>query len=132
MKRFTAGIIEKNGKILITQRTREDKLSLKWEFPGGKIEKGETPEECLVREIKEELNLDIQITGYFMNSNYRYETGEIELICYFAKITGGELRLNVHAAAEWIERDRLREFDFAPADIPIWKCYIKVVCPPHN
>jgi 8-oxo-dGTP diphosphatase len=62
-----------------------------------------------------------------MNSSYRYETGEIELICYFAKITGGELRLNVHAAAEWIERDRLREFDFAPADIPIWKCYIKVV-----
>ena len=66
-----------------------------------------------MREIKEELNLDIQITGHFMNSSYRYETGEIELICYFAKITGGELRLNVHAAAEWIERDRLREFDFA-------------------
>ena len=74
-----------------------------------------------MREIKEELNLDIRITGYFMNSNYKYETGEIELLCYFAEITGGELRLNFHAAAKWAEREKLRDFDFAPADIPICK-----------
>ena len=123
MKRVTAAIIEKNGKILVTQRPGSDKLGLKWEFPGGKIEQGETPEQCLVREIKEELNLDIKITGHFMNSTYKYETGEIELICYFAKITGGEVKLNFHEAAKWIEKSQLKEFDFAPADIPVWKCY---------
>ncbi|MCF8010751.1 MAG: (deoxy)nucleoside triphosphate pyrophosphohydrolase [Clostridiales bacterium] len=123
MKKVTAAIIEKNGKILITQRPRTDKLSLKWEFPGGKVESGETPEECLVREIKEELNLDIKITGHFMNSNYKYESGEIELICYFAEITGGEITLNFHETAKWIERGNLKDFDFAPADIPVWRCY---------
>lgn len=122
MKRVTAAIIEKDGQILITQRSREDKLSLKWEFPGGKIEVNETPEECLVREIKEEINIDIQIIGHFMNNIYRYATGEIELLCYFAEITGGELQLNVHEAAEWVAKDRLREFDFAPADIAVVKC----------
>ncbi|MTI83268.1 MAG: (deoxy)nucleoside triphosphate pyrophosphohydrolase [Firmicutes bacterium] len=119
MKRVTAAIIEKNGKILVTQRPRTDKLGLKWEFPGGKIEPGETPEQCLVREIKEELNLDIKITGHFMNSTYKYETGEIELICYFAEITAGEIKLNFHEAAKWTEKGKLNEFDFAPADIPV-------------
>ena len=127
MKKVTAAIIEKNGQILITQRPRGDKLGLKWEFPGGKIEQGETPEQCLVREIKEELNLDIKITGHFMNSNYKYETGEIELICYLAEITGGVLRLNFHAAAKWATKEKLKEYDFAPADIPVCKCYQRVL-----
>lgn len=119
MKRVTAAIIEKDGKVLITQRPAKDKLGLKWEFPGGKIEPGETPEQCLVREIKEELNLDIEITGHFMNSNYQDETGGIELICYRAQITGGQLRLNFHAAAAWADKGKLKAFDFAPADIPV-------------
>ncbi|MFZ5596454.1 MAG: (deoxy)nucleoside triphosphate pyrophosphohydrolase [Bacillota bacterium] len=122
VKRVTAAIIEKDGRLLIAQRPRGDKLSLKWEFPGGKIEEGETPEECLVREIKEELNLDIQITGHFMNSKYQYESGGIELICYFAKIIGGEMKLNVHEAVEWVGRDELKKFDFAPADIQVLNC----------
>jgi len=74
-----------------------------------------------VREIKEELNLDIKITRHFMNSNYSYQTGEIELICYCAKITGRELQLNFHTAAKWAEKEKLKEYDFAPADIPVWK-----------
>jgi len=123
VKQVAAAIIENNGKVLIAQRPRDDKLSLKWEFPGGKIEKLETPEEALVREIREELNLDIQITGYFMNNLYRYETGEIELMCYLAEVIGGELKLNFHEAAEWVEKDRLREFEFAPADIKIVDCF---------
>ncbi|AGK99787.1 (deoxy)nucleoside triphosphate pyrophosphohydrolase [Desulfoscipio gibsoniae] len=85
MKKVTAAIIEKNGRVLIAQRPQGDKLDLRWEFPGGKIEQGETPEQCFLREIKEELNLDIKITKHFMNSCYKYETGEIELICYLVE-----------------------------------------------
>lgn len=127
MKRVTAAIIEKDGRVLITRRPMGDKLELKWEFPGGKIEPGEMPEQCLVREIKEELNLDIKITGHFMNSNYRYDSGEILLICYRAEITGGDLRLNFHVAAEWVERDKLPEYDFAPADVPVAKMLLTPV-----
>lgn len=123
MKKVTAAIIETNGRVLIAQRPGGDKLGLKWEFPGGKIERGETPEQCLVREIKEELNLDIKIKKHFMNSCYKYETGEIELICYLAEIAGGKLKLNFHAALEWAAKEQLKEFDFAPADIPVRECY---------
>ncbi|AGL03325.1 hypothetical protein [Desulfoscipio gibsoniae] len=65
----------------------------------------------------------IKIAKHFMNSSYKYETGEIELICYLAETIGGELKLNFHTVVEWAERDKLKEFDFAPADIPVRECY---------
>ena len=70
-----AVIVNKDGKILVTQRSKNDNLSLKWEFPGGKIEDGETAEECLKREIMEELNLEIEVLGYL--GSCKYDTGEI-------------------------------------------------------
>jgi len=124
VKKVTAAIIEKDGKVLIAQRPKNDKLSLKWEFPGGKVENDETPQECLVREIKEELNLSIKISGYFMKNVYYYETGGIELMSYFAEITDGELELNAHEAVEWVEKSKLKQFDFAPADIKILNCFL--------
>lgn len=128
MKRVSAAIIEKEGKILVTQRASSDKLALKWEFPGGKVEEGETPEQCLVREIKEELNLDITVKEHFMDNCHGYENGEILLMCYFAEIIGGELRLNVHEAFEWVARTRFSEFDFAPADIKVSACLSQQFC----
>ncbi|HWR28613.1 MAG TPA: (deoxy)nucleoside triphosphate pyrophosphohydrolase [Negativicutes bacterium] len=118
-KQVTAAIIRDKDKILITQRAIEDRLSLKWEFPGGKIEVGETPETCLIREIHEELSLEIIVEGHCATSIYEYDTGEIELMAYFARIVGGGITLCVHAAARWARVDELAEFDFAPADLPI-------------
>lgn len=117
----TAAIITNEDKILITQRAKADKLSLKWEFPGGKIEKGETPEACLKREIMEELNLDIDVLEYMGSTIYKYETGEINLIAYKAIIISGEIKLNVHNDARWVTTDELESYDLAPADIEIIK-----------
>ena len=119
MKKVTAAIIIDDGKILITQRATDTTLPLKWEFPGGKVEVGETPEDCLSREIMEELNLEVIIQDFFTSSLYKYEFGEIELLAYFAKILSGDLHLNVHADYNWILPKDLLLFDFAPADIDI-------------
>lgn len=118
MKTVTAALIIKDDKILICQRSKDDKQPEKWEFPGGKIEPGETLEECLVREIREELNIDIDIDVKFGESIYEYPSGVIRLVGFLAKWRSGEIKLNVHDDCRWVSRDELKEFDFAPADIP--------------
>jgi 8-oxo-dGTP diphosphatase len=118
-KQVTAAIIREGGKILITQRAADDRLALKWEFPGGKIERGETPENCLIREIWEELCLEIIVEGHCATVIHAYETGEIELMAYFAAVAGGGIKLCVHADARWVTVGELDSYDFAPADLPI-------------
>lgn len=119
IRQVTAAIIIKNGKVLIAQRAATDRLALKWEFPGGKIEADETPEICLAREIKEELGLDIEVGRLVMTTVFRYETGAIELMAFFSVIRGGTIKLNVHADARWVFLSNLSDYDFAPADVPI-------------
>ena len=122
MKQVTAGIIiNDENKILIAQRSREDKLSLKWEFPGGKIMEGESLQECLRREIMEELCLDIEVGSFFAGSIYNYESGSIELLAFFARTSGSKIKLMVHNDARWIDKQEILEYDFAAADIPIVK-----------
>lgn len=119
MKRVTAALIIKDDKILIAKRNARDKLANKWEFPGGKVEDGETPEQCLIREIKEEFQIDIAVESYFGSSKYTYEHGTIELLGYWAKYSGeNRLKSMVHDDYKWVSFNELGNYDFAPADIP--------------
>ena len=121
MKDVTAAIILKDNKVLIAQRAPEERLAGKWEFPGGKMEPGETPQQCLSREINEELEVTVEVLDFFGESIYRYEHGEIRLLAYFCRWIEGNFILNVHSRLEWVGRDELGGFDFAPADIPLAK-----------
>jgi 8-oxo-dGTP diphosphatase len=118
MIEVSAAIINKNGKILIAQRNRNKSQGLKWEFPGGKVEPYETAQECLKREIKEELNIDIEVKELFGESIFEYSNGSIKLIAFHAEWISGDLKVFEHEKVEWITVDRLKGYDFAPADIP--------------
>jgi 8-oxo-dGTP diphosphatase len=119
MKEVTAAIILKDNKVLIAQRTPDDKLAGKWEFPGGKTETRETPQECLKREIREELDVEIEVLNFFGESIYTYHGGTIKLVAFWCKWVSGEFSLNVHSHIVWVNHYELNLYDFAPADIPL-------------
>lgn len=113
-KQVTAAIIREGGKILIAQRAGDDECPLMWEFPGGKIEPGETAQECIVREIKEELELDIAVLGAYARIIYRPNGQEVPITFFNAEITGGTMRLCVHEDVRWIEKGEIQNFAFMP------------------
>lgn len=117
MKLVTAAIIMNNGKVLIAQRAENQDLAGKWEFPGGKVESGETPEECLKREINEELGINIKVSDFYGETTYQYDTGAIKLMAYKAQWIDGEYKLSVHSQIKWVKPHELENYDFAPADI---------------
>ncbi|MDI6880970.1 MAG: (deoxy)nucleoside triphosphate pyrophosphohydrolase [Desulfitobacteriaceae bacterium] len=119
MKEVTAAIILNGDKFLIAQRAPGENLAGKWEFPGGKIEPEETPQVCLKREIKEELDVDIEVLDFFGESIYEYDSGEIRLMAFWCKWISGDFSLSVHSRIEWVNRVQLDLYDFAPADIPL-------------
>ncbi|EHQ90867.1 (deoxy)nucleoside triphosphate pyrophosphohydrolase [Desulfosporosinus youngiae] len=119
IKEVTAAVILKDNCVLIAQRSAGDKLAGKWEFPGGKTEPGETPQECLKREIKEELEVDIEVLNFFAESIYTYQSGTIKLMAFWCKWIAGDLTLKVHSKIVWVKRSELNLYDFAPADIPL-------------
>jgi 8-oxo-dGTP diphosphatase len=115
-KEVAAAIIHNEDKILICQRASKDECAMQWEFPGGKREE-ETIEQCIIREIKEELELEIEVMDIFDTSIYHYAENEIHFTVFDARITGGEMKLNVHNDAKWVTVDQLGLFEFMPADI---------------
>ncbi|MBO8136760.1 MAG: (deoxy)nucleoside triphosphate pyrophosphohydrolase [Desulfotomaculum sp.] len=119
MKKVTAALLIKDNRILIAKRRANDKLANKWEFPGGKIEDAETPEECLKREMKEEFQIEVTVGEYFGESVYSYDHGSIQLLAYWTYWKSGELIPTVHDDFKWVTIDELANFDFAPADIPL-------------
>ena len=121
MIHVTAAILVKDGQILIAKRKDTDKIPNKWEFPGGKIKSGETPEAGLKREIKEEFGVDITVGNYLGESVYHYEHGSIRLCAYRVYWQRGNFILKEHAEFKWITVNQLHEFDFAPADLPFVK-----------
>jgi 8-oxo-dGTP diphosphatase len=119
MQQVTAAILMKDKKIFIAKRPANDQLPHKWEFPGGKIEAGETPGECLKREMREEFGIDVRVGDYFCSSVYHYSHAEIELLAYFVDWVGGMMAPMAHAGIRWVMAQELSKFDFAPADVAI-------------
>lgn len=115
----TAAIIEKDRKFLIAKRKKGKHLENKWEFPGGKIEQQETPEECLVRELEEEFGIVTEIAEFIAESLFDYGDRKIRLLGYRVKYISGEFRLNAHDDIRWISKNEFIRFDFAEADLPL-------------
>jgi 8-oxo-dGTP diphosphatase len=115
-----AAIIEDDrGRVLLAQRREELTQGALWEFPGGKIQPGETPEDGLKREIAEELGLEIEVREIFAATNHSYRNRNIFLVAYRAKYLGGQPRLTDHQSVEWVEKEQLLQYPLSPADIPI-------------
>lgn len=112
--------INENGEPIIfaTQRGYGD-LKGGWEFPGGKIEEGETPQEALVREIKEELETEIIVGELIDTIEYDYPTFHLSMDCFWAEIVSGDLVLKEHEAAKWLTKDELDSVDWLPADMSL-------------
>ena len=116
----TAAIIMRDGKFLIAQRKMNDNIfGGLWEFPGGKVEDGETPEECMSRELKEELDIEVEVGEMIISNKHKYPQGIFELLAYKVKHISGKIILNVHDEIKWVTCDEMSNFEFPPADIPI-------------
>lgn len=108
----TAAIIEDNQKILITQRKREKHGGLLWEFPGGKLEENEAPQECIVREIKEELNIDVEIIDIFDVVYHRYSDFNVLMLFYRCRYIGGDIMAKEVENFKWVTVNEIEEYDF--------------------
>ena len=122
-------IIIRNDTLLCAQRSEYMALPLKWEFPGGKLEDGEAPEEALKREIMEELSIDITVRQELSVSEYTYENGRtIRLLPYLATMAIDlEPMANEHAELRWVKAADLLDLDWAAADVPIVHEYLKSI-----
>lgn len=116
--KVVAAIIRDGDKIYATQRGFGE-FKGGWEFPGGKIEEGETPEQALIREIKEELDTEIEVGELIDVVEYDYPTFHLLMNCYWCKIVSGDLVLKEHDAARWLNRDELFDVEWLPADIEL-------------
>ena len=114
--RVVAAIIIENGKVFATQRGYGE-FKDGWEFPGGKIEPGETPEEAIVREIKEELDTEVEVIELLDTVEYDYPNFHLSMGCFICKIKYGDLVLKEHEAAKWLTKDTLGSLEWLPADM---------------
>lgn len=113
--RVVAAIIFNQGKVFATQRGYGE-FKDRWEFPGGKIEPGETPEEAIKREIKEELDTEIEIVKFLDTVEYDYPKFHLSMDCFICKVVSGDLVLKEHEAAKWLTKENLDSVDWLPAD----------------
>lgn len=125
--KVVAGIIhnEKNQIFLVQRPKHDPHLALKWEFPGGKIEKNETPEQALKRELLEELNIEVEIEALFTQVSHSYSHLDLEMLGLACRWTKGELFLREHAAGHWLQKAEISKYDLAPADIPLFANYLQ-------
>ena len=116
--RVSAAVIHRDGKIFATKRGYGEYKG-KWEFPGGKREEGESGEEALYREIKEELDSDIVVEEYIDTVEYDYPVFHLSMRCYFCKLISGKLTLKEAEESRWLTRDTIDDVQWLPADITI-------------
>ena len=116
--RVVAAVIRKDNRIFATQRGYGE-FKDGWEFPGGKIEPGETPQEALVREIREELETEIRVGDLIDTIEYDYPTFHLSMDCFWCEIVEGSLELKEHEAAKWLDRESLYTVDWLPADVAL-------------
>ncbi len=121
-----AAIIRKEDKILATQRGYGE-FAGGWEFPGGKMESGESQKEALVREIWEELKVRIEVQEFVYTVEYDYPTFHLTMHCYFAKVLEGNIELTEHQDAKWLDRETLMSVEWLPADVDLIKRLIKIL-----
>ncbi len=119
MKMVTAAIIRRGATVLLARRQPGQKLAGYWEFPGGKVEEGESLDACLQREIAEELGVQVEVGEVVATSDYIYAHGAIRLVAMATTILCGELRPTVHDQLAWVPVGQLLRYRLAPADIPI-------------
>ena len=116
--RVAAAVIIHDGRIFATQRGY-GAYKGGWEFPGGKIEAGETPQEALAREIMEELNVEIEVGKLLDTVEYDYPEFHLSMDCFLCMMKSGEMVLKEHEAAKWLTRETLRSVDWLPADLSL-------------
>jgi 8-oxo-dGTP diphosphatase len=120
-----AAIIRKNGKVLIAQRLEKSHMGLKWEFPGGKIEKGEDAAACLRREIREELDLEIEVGAEIMVVEHQYPDRKVILQCHLCRFVQGEAKTLGCHSFKWVSTGDMQEYDFSEADLPVVEYLVK-------
>lgn len=113
-----AAVIINNGKIFATQRSKGEFKDL-WEFPGGKMELDETQEAALIREIKEELDIEISVDEFLCTVNYDYPSFHLTMHCFWCSIANGSIKLLEHKASKWLSKEELPSVEWLPADIEV-------------
>lgn len=127
MLKVVAALIEKDNKVLIARRSTGDPNIIgKWEFPGGKVELGENEFQAIEREIKEEFELTIKAKKFLINNIYEYSNKIVDLRLYSCCYISGDFKLHDHFEYKWVAKEKILNYDFAPADIPLAEFVEKV------
>jgi 8-oxo-dGTP diphosphatase len=111
-------VIVNDGRVLAAQRRPGGSLPGAWEFPGGKIETGESPQEALAREIREELKVDVNVGSEILSTTHVYEFGIVTLTTFYCELVSGVVQLTEHTAVRWLAPEDLLSVEWAPADVP--------------
>jgi 8-oxo-dGTP diphosphatase len=119
-------IVKDDGAVLACQRGADGHLAGLWEFPGGKVEEGETAREAIVRELREELAIEVCVVSALRAVDWDYGRGAIRLIPFVCQIVAGEPQALEHQALRWCDGTNWQELDWAGADLPVWEEYLRV------